>query len=246
MNIRCFVCKIDKDILEFVKNSKKKNGVLTICKNCFKLKYRKSKEERKKYYIENSEKWNEYYIDNKEKISDYKKEYRKENLETIKKKQKKYVEINKNILKPKWKKYREENRERSKEYSSNPENKLRRNNNRNNRKRIDHLYNITLSIRKVLYSSFKSSGFTKRSNTQQIIGCSFIEFKKYLESKFEPWMTWENKGLYNGELNHGWDIDHIIPTSSAKTEEEVVKLNHYTNLQPLCSKINRDIKKNFF
>lgn len=59
-------------------------------------------------------------------------------------------------------------------------------------------------------------------------------------------MTWENKGLYNGELNHGWDIDHIIPTSSAKTEEEVVKLNHYTNLQPLCSKINRDIKKNFF
>ena len=41
-----------------------------------------------------------------------------------------------------------------------------------------------------------------------------------------------------------WDIDHIIPVSSAKREEEIIKLNHYTNLQPLCSKINRYIKKN--
>lgn len=75
------------------------------------------------------------------------------------------------------------------------------------------------------------------------MGCSFEEFKSYLESKFEDWMTFENYGLYNGELNYGWDIDHIIPISIAKTEDEVLKLNHYTNLQPLCSKINRDIKK---
>ena len=56
-------------------------------------------------------------------------------------------------------------------------------------------------------------------------------------------MTWENYGKYNGELNYGWDIDHIIPVSSAKNKEEILKINHYTNLQPLCSKINRDIKK---
>ena len=77
-----------------------------------------------------------------------------------------------------------------------------------------------------------------------MLGCSFIEFKLYLESKFELWMTWENKGKYNGELNYGWDIDHIIPLSSANSEEELVKLNHFENLQPLCSKMNRDIKKN--
>ena len=56
-------------------------------------------------------------------------------------------------------------------------------------------------------------------------------------------MSWNNKGLYNGEFNFGWDIDHIIPLSSGKTEEDIIKLNHYTNLQPLCSRINRDIKK---
>ena len=57
-------------------------------------------------------------------------------------------------------------------------------------------------------------------------------------------MTWENRGLYNGDFDFGWDIDHVIPLSSTKTEEELIKLNHYTNLQPLCSKVNRDIKKN--
>lgn len=39
-------------------------------------------------------------------------------------------------------------------------------------------------------------------------------------------MTWENRGLYNGELNYGWDIDHIIPLSSVNSEEEIIKLNH--------------------
>ena len=56
-------------------------------------------------------------------------------------------------------------------------------------------------------------------------------------------MSWDNYGKYNGLLNYGWDIDHIIPVSSSKTEEDIIRLNHYTNLQPLCSKINRDIKK---
>lgn len=56
-------------------------------------------------------------------------------------------------------------------------------------------------------------------------------------------MTWDNYGLYNGEPNYGWDIDHIIPTTTAFSEEELLKLNHYTNLQPLCSYINRVIKR---
>ena len=76
-----------------------------------------------------------------------------------------------------------------------------------------------------------------------ILGCSFEEFKYYIGAKFESWMNWNNYGLYNGELNYGWDIDHIIPVSTAKTEEDIIKLNHYTNLQPLCSYINRYVKK---
>lgn len=87
-------------------------------------------------------------------------------------------------------------------------------------------------------------GYSKKSKTITILGCSYEEFKVYLESKFEPWMNWENRGKYNGEFNFGWDIDHIEPISNANSESDLIRLNHYTNLQPLCSKINRDIKSN--
>jgi hypothetical protein len=38
-------------------------------------------------------------------------------------------------------------------------------------------------------------------------------------------MCWDNQGK--------WHIDHIIPLSSGKTEDDIIKLCHYTNLQPL-------------
>ena len=75
------------------------------------------------------------------------------------------------------------------------------------------------------------------------MGCTYEEFKIYIESKFEPWMNWDNYGLYNGEECYGWDYDHITPRSFAKSEDELIKLFHYTNFQPLCSKINRYVKR---
>jgi hypothetical protein len=95
----------------------------------------------------------------------------------------------------------------------------------------------------MLNSNIKKQGYTKKGRSHEILGCSYEEFKEHLESKFEPWMSWDNRGLYNGKTNYGWDVDHIIPLSSAITEEDVVKLNHFTNLQPLCSYINRVIKR---
>lgn len=57
-------------------------------------------------------------------------------------------------------------------------------------------------------------------------------------------MNWDNYGLYNTTKQYGWDLDHIEPLSSAKTIEDVIRLNHYTNFQPLCSYVNRHIKRN--
>ena len=107
----------------------------------------------------------------------------------------------------------------------------------------DLLYKLSHTIRNSIRSMFRYNKLEKKNKTIQIIGCSFEELKEYLESKFEPWMDWDNKGLYNGELDYGWDIDHIIPISTAKNEDDIIRLNHYTNLQPLCSKVNRDIKR---
>jgi hypothetical protein len=129
--------------------------------------------------------------------------------------------------------------EYSKKYDK--ENKYKKLKYRKRRYKEDIKYRLGELIRANIYSSLKKN---KSKRTQEILSCTIEEFKLYLESKFEPWMTWDNQGKYNGEFNFGWDIDHIIPLSSAKTEEEIYKLNHFTNLQPLCSKINRDIKFN--
>jgi len=110
----------------------------------------------------------------------------------------------------------------------------------------DILYRLKHGFQRRLNKSLSRGKFVNSTTIElvDIIGCNFDDFKKHLEDKFENWMNWENYGLYNGELNYGWDIDHIIPISNAVNEQEIFKLNHYSNLQPLCSKMNRDIKRN--
>ena len=103
---------------------------------------------------------------------------------------------------------------------------------------------LSHNIRQAIRRSLTDKGYTKKLTSENILGCSPESFKTYLEGLFEPWMNWDNKGLYNGQPNYGWDLDHIIPLSSANTEEEIIRINHYSNIRPLCSYINRDIKKN--
>lgn len=114
----------------------------------------------------------------------------------------------------------------------------------NERRKNDPLFRLYKMISSRIYHSLKEKGYTKDSKTQKILGCSFEDFKKHIEDQFEPWMNWENHGKrIISERNVSWDLDHIIPISSATTEEEVIKLNHYTNFQPLCSYINQYIKR---
>ncbi len=162
---------------------------------------------------------------------------------------KQFYEANRNNLKEKRKDYLLKTSESTKKvkkiwYEQNKKNVISHQNNyKKNKRETDNLFKLTENIRGLITSSFKNKSFNKKIKTEQILGCSFSDFLKHLESKFESWMDWDNKGKYNGQFNYGWDIDHIIPLSSAKTEEDVIRLNHYTNLQPLCSHTNRNIKK---
>jgi hypothetical protein len=181
----------------------------------------KTLEEKKEYKrlwnLANKDKISEYNKVNSKKISQQKKNWAKANLEKNRKSVKKWT-------------------------LANPE-KARLNYNASIKKRKsnDPLFKLTCRLR-VITSKVLSGKKTKK--TKEILGCEFEYFKNYLESKFEPWMTWDNYGKYNGFEKYGWDIDHIIPISSANSEETLIKLCYYTNLQPLCSKINRDIKRN--
>lgn len=112
------------------------------------------------------------------------------------------------------------------------------------RRKDDELFRLGMNIRGLIKQSFKKKKHNKTSKTVDILGCSILEFKIYMESKWESWMNWDNYGKYFAKQNEGWDIDHIIPICLAKDKEELMTLNHYTNLQPLCSYINRVIKRN--
>jgi hypothetical protein len=198
----------------------------------------KKKEQGKKWREENAEKKKEqnkkYVEENKERKKEYDLKYREDNVEKRKALAKEYYQKNKQKLKEQAKIYRDNNKDKRNEYEK-------------NRKSNDILYKLTCSIRSLIKESIKRKGGNKPTKTENILGCSFEEFKQHLESKFEDWMNWDNYGNPKDgilELNKTWDIDHIIPTSSATTEDELIKLNHYSNLQPLCSFVNRNIKKN--
>lgn len=87
-------------------------------------------------------------------------------------------------------------------------------------------------IRKKLKKSFIKNGWGKTSLTYKYIGLDKEEFKKHMENQFKEGMSWGNWGF------DGWHLDHKLPLSAAKTEEEIGLLWHHTNLQPMWAEEN--------
>jgi hypothetical protein len=162
----------------------------------------------------------------------YKKGKYKQDSTKIKETLKRYKEKNPNYLKE----YREENREKllqqMKSYYQKNSKKLKEDmkNYQRDRKKTDILFNIQNRMRCRLYHFLDKKDITKKSKTFEIIGCSPEFLKEYLEKQFKGGMSWDNR--------NEWHIDHIIPLSSSKTEEEIYQLSHYTNLQPLWAEDN--------
>jgi hypothetical protein len=100
------------------------------------------------------------------------------------------------------------------------------------RRKIDPVYKFSGDIRSLIGGSFRRKGSKKPIKTEKILGCSIEEFKNYIISKCPEGVTLENFSRY------GYHIDHIIPLASANSEEEILKLCHFTNLQPLWCKEN--------
>lgn len=100
------------------------------------------------------------------------------------------------------------------------------------KRRQDPLYAIKSKIMGRINQALR---VTKKSQrTMETVGCSLKELKIHLENSFEA-----NYGIpkeYIGSFKV--HIDHITPLNSAKTEEEIYELNHYTNLQYLLAKDN--------
>ena len=192
----CTKCKIQQDIINFYKDSRRKDGLQSNCKKCFSERNVKYNREFRKnnpelvrsWYRKNSK--DDYYR-RKEKVLEYQKEYYSKNKKEVQARNRSYY---------------------------------------NKRYKEDSLFRTRCLLSSRLGKALKGIGFTKSKKTEELLGCSYEYFIATLESKFTDGMNWENQGQ--------WHIDHIIPLCSAQNIEEIEKLCHYTNLQPLWAKDN--------
>ena len=245
----CSKCKEEKKVCEFYKDKQKKCGLSSDCKICRKKHIKnykeknqnKIKEYKRKEYLNNIEKYRNrnknwknknreymlnylkiYYDKNKEQLLEKQKKYYEENKINILEKNKEYVKKNHEKTSKNQKEYRAKNKEKLKEYLNMYKIK---------RRQTDIIFKLRENVSHRTRQIFKYLKTEKKDETFEIVGCSPQELKEHLEKQFIDGMNWENRSE--------WHIDHIIPLSSAKTEEELYNLCHYTNLQPLWAKENQ-------
>lgn len=117
------------------------------------------------------------------------------------------------------KKYRENHREQINDYVY-------------NRKQNDPVFKLSSQVRNTIYQSFARTGNVKAERCEKITGLSQDELIKHLTATYKSTYgkEWDGK-----ETVH---IDHITPLSTAKTEDDVMQLCHYTNLQLLKAEDN--------
>lgn len=269
MNKQCIDCADEKCLKEFNKDKYTKDGYKAVCRECERI--RRYKKEGKEppnkitYFDDGGNKWcakckdfldvSEFYLDRNNCFSSYcipcsNKSCRENyNAEEAKIYNKKYREKNKEYLNLKTKEWNERNKERISEnkrlyYIENKTDISEKKAQRTKiRYKTEPVFRMKENYRRRLQRLF-SGEYKKSKKTEEILGCNVNFFKQHIESQFESWMSWDNYGKYDGNYKTGWDLDHIIPISWATTEEDIHFLNHWSNFQPLCSKVNRDEKRN--
>lgn len=205
-----------------------------------------NKEYQKKYYLEHKEehalrgriwkkknvdKVKKKYLENIDHIKKRDKTRYDLKREDILKQKKEYYIRNKEIILKKYKKWSEKNKEKisiqKRDYRIKNIDAIREKDKKYHKIKVSNnpLYRLITNSRKRLNIHLKSRNLTKKCKFSEYVGCNTKELRMYLESKFMHGMNWENYGK--------WHIDHITPLASARSEEEIYKLLHFSNLQPL-------------
>lgn len=164
-----------------------------------------------------------YYCSHcKECMNKNNKEWYNKHSEQVKIRNKKYREEHHELIIKLSKKWKENNKEHIKDYKRE----------KYHVDRNDNFYKLKIQTRHLIFKAFERKKYKKDSKTEEILGCDYETFIKHLLETYKNnyGVEWNKK-----EQVH---IDHIIPLSTAKSEEEVIKLNHYANLQLLKAEDN--------
>jgi hypothetical protein len=187
----------------FYKHRSHKDGLASHCKSCDKKSCKKFKENNKALVKQLNINW------------------RDKNKEVLQTRRKEYYELN-----------REEVIQRNNNYNNKNREKVRKRKTAQSKKKREEnpLFRMAFNLRRRTNLAFKK--IIKSKKTTDLLGCSMETAFVHIESQFycHPItgenMTWGNYGKL-------WEIDHKDPIGLAGTREELEKLCHYTNLQPL-------------
>jgi len=211
----CSKCLIEKEVNEFHKHKKMKDGLYFECKECRKIK--------SKIYYNHCLKKDKKIVEEKKchtcnivkKISEFHAQigsvdgFRSECKEC---RSKKFV-LNYDDIKVK-------HRESAKNYRTNNRKKYNEYRHKLYRKK-PHVF----AWRGMLSSVLRRFGRKKENKTYEILGYSALELKEHIEKQFKDGMSWDNWGE--------WHIDHIKPVSYFDKNEDPKIVNSLSNLQPL-------------
>lgn len=220
----CIKCGKDKDISDF-RFRKDTQKYMNICVKCVAMRrqhyYNKNKKValdwQSDYYKKNQNEileWHkDFYLENRDDQLEYKKNWYAQNIVSIRAYQKIYRKKNKVFL-----------RSINNQYL-----KLRR--------KSDPAFKLRKDVSRTVSAALKSNNGSKNGwSIMDYLPYSIEELKQHLEKQFESWMTWDNHGKYNPNIQT-WQIDHIIPQSlllyASMDDENFQKCWALDNLQPL-------------
>lgn len=253
-----YACGEIKPVDQFYRDNRNSDGYRNLCIECEKKRNKSWKEEHKeeikvqqKEYMKTYNK--EYYEENKEELKAYQKEYNKNNPEKVSQRKKIYYEEHKEEKKIYDKQYYEDNKEeisiKQAEYYEENKGIIIPKVYERKKKRLanDPIFKFRETFSNLFRKIIK--GIRKDASCFDILGYSLEELVRHMENQFEPWMTWENNGLYRTEIwdndnpaTWTWQIDHIIPHSTFQYQsfddpdfKECWKLE---NLRPYSAKQN--------
>lgn len=207
----------------------------------------RGREDSRKFRAENVEhliQWSkERYARKRIELLQRQKDYRIANRDRIRQRDREYYAKRRAIKLEQFRIRRMKNPEKFREIDRNR--KTHRAITKKQRYHSDIQYRIKCLLRTRLFAAIKTQGARKCGSISQLIGCSIPDLLIYLESKFEPGMTWGNYGPV-------WHVDHIMPLAifDLTNESHQIRAFHFSNLQPLfalenCSKNSNVITNQF-
>src|ERR1019366_4406858 len=235
----CKRCGMEKSVTEFYFRKNSKGQLNSHCIDCcikYKQEYRtvnndKEQEKRRKTKEENKIK--------RALIKESNKELNKEKIELKKQHTrelgKKYREEHRDELAQ----YQKEYREANKEEISKDKNEYNK-----NRKKNDPAYKLRCYISSSIGGALRKQGSSKQGKScLDFLPFTKEELKAYIEKQFEPWMNWENRGIYrletwndNDQSTWKWQLDHVIPHSdfpyTSMEDDNFQKCCALSNLRP--------------